>query len=159
MPDRSTRPIICKRVTCSPPSPWHSNNQAQTRPHPHSSTLSRHILCTYQSPLQRRAHRILMDISVSLEHPLPRYNSRTSKDIKTQMFLCIQLDKRNRASIVNHHRCTSPPTVISNTFLTFPHGGSTVQLRSWVCNLARVLFRRARTTSNKTCDLLHAYNA
>ena len=141
-------PIICKRVTYLPTSSWHFSNKAQTRPHLHSSTLYRHILCTYQNPLPLRAHRT--DISASLELPLPRCNSHTSKDIRTRTFPCIQPDNHNRTSMVNHHRYNSPPMAISNMFPTSLHGGSMAQLRSWACNLARVLFRRARTMSNKT---------
>lgn len=142
-------PIICKRVTCPPTSSWLFSNKARTRHLLHSSTLYQHIPCTYQNPLPLRARRT--GINVSLEHPLPRCSNHTSKDIRARMFPCIQPDNHNRTSMVNRLRYTSPPTAISNMFLTSLLGGLMVQLRSWACNLARVLFRRARTTSNKMC--------
>lgn len=145
-------PIIWKRVTCPPTSSWHFSNKARTRPLLHSSTLYLHILCTYQNPLPLRARRT--GINVLLEHPLPHCSNHTSKDIRIRMFPCTQLDNHNRISMVNLHQYTSPPTAISNMFLTSLLGGSMVQLRSWECNLARVLFRRVRTTSNKTCAFL-----
>ena len=147
------RDHTCKRVTCSPPSPWRFSNQARTRLHPHSSTPSLHILCTYQNRRPRRVHHT--DISVSLGRPPPRCNSQTYKDIRTKTFLCTRPGNHNRISMINHRRrCTSPPMVISSTFLTFPPGGSMVQQRSWACNSAKALFKQARTTSNKTCASL-----
>jgi hypothetical protein len=146
--------INCKRVTCLLPA-WHFSNKARRRPRPHSSTLSQHILCTYQNrPLRRAPHT---DTNVTLEHPLHRYSSHPFKGMRIKTSLCTP-DNHNKASMANHHRFTSPRTVINNMFLTFQHGGSMVQLRSWACNLARVLFRRARTTSKQTfasCTRIH----
>lgn len=154
--DHSAHAIICKRVTCLPPSPWHSSNKARIRPRPHSSILSRRILCTYQNRPLRQAHHT--DISVTLEHPLHHYSSHTPKATLTRMFLYTP-DSYDKTSTVSHHQCTSPRTVISSMFLTFPHGGSMAQPRNWACNLARVLYKQAKTTSNKMYHLEYAHNA
>jgi len=117
----TAHPIICKRVTCSPPSTWHFSNQARTRPLLHSSTLSQRIQCTYRNPLLPRAHH--MDTNVLSERPHHHCNSHLSKDIRTRMSLCTRPDNHNRISTVNHHQCISPNMGISNMFLTFQPGG------------------------------------